>query len=310
MSERNTMLDDLGFKPEDRVAIFHADDVGMCHGANHAFAELSRLGTITCGAAMVPCPWFLEAVDMVGQNPDLDLGVHLTLTSEWKTYRWGPISTRSKSSGLIDDQGYFWHRVPMLAEHMVPEAAEVEMRSQIDRALSLGLDITHLDTHMGVAFLPQLFEIYLKLGREYHLPVLLPREISDYMSVLDLGNPPIELYEDAIKQMTKMGRPVVDYFRMTPGVPSEQSSMAYRDLIESLPKGMTFIALHPTYPGEIEKIVPLKAHYRTDEYRLFKDDQFQQYIKNQGIFSLGFRPLREWLRKQEAGLPENGKAAL
>lgn len=294
----NNTLVNLGFQPGDRVAILHADDVGMCHGANAAFANLSQLGTITCGAVMVPCPWFLEVVDMAEQSPDLDIGVHLTLTSEWKTYRWKPISTTSKSSGLIDDQGYFWHRVHMLNKHVVPEAAEAEMRAQIDKALDLGLDITHLDTHMGVAFLPQLFEIYLQLGQEYRLPILLPQVISDYLSVLDLGEPPVEVYGNAAKRLETAGWPLVDNFRMTPGVPSEKSHAAYHSLIKSLPQGLTFVALHPTCPGEIETIVPPKAHFRTDEYRLLRDVEFQEFIRKEGIFLLGFRTLRDLLRRQ------------
>src|SRR5512138_455136 len=149
-------LSDLGFGNDSRVAIFHADDVGMCHGANAAFAELSRLGTITCGAVMVPCPWFLEAAELAARNSQLDLGVHLTLTSEWASYRWAPISTVSRRSGLIDGSGYFWRRLPMLGPKVVPEAAEAEMRAQIERALAAGIDVTHLDTHMGAALLPAL----------------------------------------------------------------------------------------------------------------------------------------------------------
>src|SRR3982751_3877604 len=90
-----------------RLMAIHVDDVGMCHGANRAFIELSRSGGVTCGSVMVPCPWFREIADAAREDPLLDLGVHLTLTSEWPQYRWGPISTRSRESGLIDDQGYF-----------------------------------------------------------------------------------------------------------------------------------------------------------------------------------------------------------
>lgn len=299
----NDTLANLGFQVGDRVAIIHADDVGMCHGANSAFSELSRLGAITCGAVMVPCPWFLEIVDMAGRNPDLDIGVHLTLTSEWNTYRWGPISTVSKSSGLVDEQGYFWHRTPMLADYVVPEAAEAEMRAQIDKAIDFGLDITHLDTHMGVAFLPQLFDIYLRLGHEYRLPVLLPKEIFDYTSVLDLGELPVEIYRDTAKRLETDGWPMVDHFRMTPGVPSEESDAAYHTLIKSLPKGVTFVALHPTCPGEIEMIVPPKAHFRTDEYRILRNEAFQVFIRNEGVHLLGFRTIRDLLRRKVFGTP-------
>ena len=91
--------------------VLHQDDVVMCHGANVAFSELSALGSITSGSVMVPCPWFREAAEMAAANKSLDLGVHLTLTAEKEFYRWRPLTSAGKSSGLIDDDGYMWRDV-------------------------------------------------------------------------------------------------------------------------------------------------------------------------------------------------------
>jgi predicted glycoside hydrolase/deacetylase ChbG (UPF0249 family) len=291
-------LEALGFESNSRVAIFHADDVGMCHGANLAFEELSRGGSITCGAVMVPCPWFTEVVAMATANPDVDLGVHLTLTSEWQNYRWAPISTTRRSSGLIDHDGYFWHRLPMLAEHVVAEAAEAEMRAQIERALTAGIDITHLDTHMGVALLPQLVDIYIRLGREYRLPVLLPKHLNEYTSVLEFNNISLDEVTAGLARLDADGWPLVDHFRMTPGVPSRESGRAYRELVANLPEGLTLLAVHPNTSGDIDAIVPAKAHFRTDEYRLFRQSKFNEFIASQNVKSLGFRPIRELLRRK------------
>jgi chitin disaccharide deacetylase len=290
---------ELGFDPDARVAIFHADDVGMCHGANAAFAELSRLGTITCGAVMVPCPWFPEAAELAARNPQLDLGVHLTLTSEWAAYRWAPITTTNKNSGLIDESGYFWRRLPMLAPKVVPEAAEAEMRAQIERALSAGIDATHLDAHMGAALLPQLLGIYLRLGREYRLPVLFPRNLRDYTSVLDFDGVSLEGYFELLGKLESEGWPLVDHFRMSPWAPKEDTDRVYREMAAGLPAGLTMIALHPTRGGEIEAISPAKAHCRIEEYRLLKDLDFKKFLADQGIRPIGFRPLRDLMRKQK-----------
>ena len=293
----NNLLSELGFDPDSRVAIFHADDVGMCHGSNAAFEELSRLGAITSAAVMVPCPWFLEAADLAARNPQFDLGVHLTLTSEWATYRWAPISTVSRSSGLIDETGYFWRRLPLLASKVVPEAAEVEMRTQIERAFAAGIDVTHLDTHMGAGLLPSLLEIYLRLGRKYRLPVLFPRNLRDYTSVLDFEGISLEDHFEALKKLEEEDRLLVDHFRMSPWVPKEDTDRVYRELIAGLPPGLTMIALHPTQSGEIESIVPAKAHFRTEEYRLLKDPDFQKFVSAQEICITGFRPIRDLLRR-------------
>lgn len=294
--QSHSVLEKMGYKSGERVAIFHADDVGMCHGANVAFEELSKSGIITSGAVMVPCPWFSEVALMASAEPGLDLGVHLTLTSEWQSYRWAPISTTRRSSGLIDANGYFWHRLPMLAEHVVPEAAETEMRAQIERALSAGIDITHLDTHMGAAILPQLIDIYIRLAREYRLPVLLPRHLVDYTSVLEFEGISLKEVTESLTRLEADGWASVDHFRMTPGVPSSESDKAYHDLIANLPAGLTLVAVHPNISGDIEYIVPAKAHFRTDEYRLFRDEKFKKFIAAQNIKSLGFRPIRELLR--------------
>ena len=282
-------LKTLGFDAGSRVAIFHADDVGMCHGANVAFEELSRLGTIHCGSVMVPCPWFTEIAELAAANPSLDLGVHLTLTSEWATYRWAPISTTSRHSGLIDEYGYFWRRLPMLYTHVIPDAAEEEMRAQIDRALASGINVTHLDTHMGAAILPQLIDIYLRLGRDYKLPVLLPKHLKGYTSVLDFESIPLVGYEAMIARLEKKGMFLVDHFKMT------------LNKVDALPVGLTMIALHPNKSGDIEMIVPAKAHLRTKEYRLLKDSRFPLFVKQLGIQTIGFKPFRDLLRQKTEG---------
>jgi len=299
------VLTGLGFRSGSRVAIFHADDVGMCHGANAAFQELSRLGSISCGAVMVPCPWFAEVAEMAAAERSLDLGVHLTLTSEWTSYRWGPISTTSRSSGLFDEGGYFWRRLPMLASHVVPEAAELEMRAQIEKALASGIDVTHLDTHMGAALLPQLIGIYVRLGREYKLPILLPKQILEYTSVLDFAGISLDGYLETLAGLEADGWPLVDHFRMTPGVPSAESDRTYRDLVAGLPPGLTMVALHPNTSGDIEAIVPAKAHFRTDEYRLLTDQEFRRFMSRQGIETIGFRALRDLLRRRLGELQFN-----
>ncbi len=294
----NPILELLGFDSQSRVAIFHADDIGMCYGTIVAFHKLSQLGTITCGSVMVPCPWFAEVVEMAKKNPGLDLGVHLTLTSEWTTFRWAPISTISRSSGLIDETGYFWRRLPMLAANVVVEAAEAEMRAQIDRAMAAGIDVTHLDTHMGAAMLPQLIEVYLRLGREYRLPVLLPRHLAEYTSVLDFKGIPSTGYDRIVANQEAVGMPIIDHFRMTPWVPTVETVKAYRNLVAELPLGLTFVAFHPTESGEIEAIVPAKAHFRTDEYRLLSHPGFRQFVAEQRVGTIGFRSIRDLYRQR------------
>ena len=283
------------------TVIVHVDDVGMCHGANVAYLDLMRRGAVTCGSVMVPCPWFRELAAMAAENPGLDIGVHLTLTSEWPQYRWGPISTASVTSGLIDDQGCFWRNLALLAPRLVPEAAETEFRAQIDRALAAGIDVTHLDTHMGAALLPALVPIYVRLGLEYRLPVLFPRRLEEYFHVLKFADADPTVYRAALVRLEQDGMPLVDDFRMTPGVATEDSDRAYQALASTLPEGTVFLALHPNQSGDIETIVPPRAHFRTDEYRLLSTGRFAGWLAERGAATSGYRELRDrWRSKLTA----------
>lgn len=294
-------LNRLGLDPGRRAAILHADDIGMCHGANTAFVSLSRQGMLTCGSVMVPCPWFPEIARIAAEDPALDLGVHLTLTSEWSGYRWAPLTRASRASGLVDEEEYFPRTVAALAERVHPEAAEAEMRAQIDRALAFGIDVTHIDTHMGAALAPPLIDAYCRIGREYRLPVLLPRTSRYYLDVLKLdtlSGP--SCWTEAADRLEADGMPLVDDFRMTPGVPTAESETAYRALVETLPAGLTFVALHPNAPGDIEIIVPPRAHFRTDEYRLLGQGRIRSWLEAEDIQPIGMRPLRDQIERCEA----------
>lgn len=281
-----------------RVVIPHADDVGMCHGANTAFMELAGRGFVTTGSVMVPCPWFLEIADWASGRDDVDLGIHLTLTSEWQHYRWGPISTRAKSSGLLDADGCLPRRVPELRAKLEPKAAENEMRAQIERAIEAGIRPTHLDTHMGAALVPELLDITLALARDYRLPLLLPRDIESYLRVLDIGPVDPAAYAERHAELEAEGAAFIDRFIMTPWVASEAAPATYRRMIETLEPGVTFFSLHPNAPGDIEVIKPELAHCRIDEYRLGQDADFIRHIQASGITCSGFNPFLDQLRRQ------------
>ena len=149
MKPMNPALRALGFSPNDRVVVVHADDIGMCHATLPAIDELMTFGLVTSASAMVPCPWFLEVAARRQRNPQFDLGVHLTLTSEWDRDRWEPISTRDVATGLLDDQGCFHRTTLAVRRHAQREAAGAEMCCQIELAERSGLSPSHLDTHLS-----------------------------------------------------------------------------------------------------------------------------------------------------------------
>src|SRR6266542_2288570 len=160
-AQSKTVAERLGYPADSKLLIVHADDLAVAHSVNSAsFDELEK-NAVTSASILVPCPWLTEVADYAKAHPDADLGLHLTLTSEWKTYRWGPVESSDKVSSLLDPAGKFWSETASVATNAKPQELEREIRAQVDRAMALGIHPTHLDSHMGALFAtPELFAAY------------------------------------------------------------------------------------------------------------------------------------------------------
>mgnify|MGYP000464575565 FL=1 len=139
----------LGFSKDDKILIIHADDIGMSHSVNRAALDLFKFGLVKSGSIMTPCPWIKEVRTLLDSIPNVDLGIHNTLTSEWKYYKWSPLS---QSPGLRDPLGYFWPTLGEAVRHASSQEVMHELEAQINFAQNLGIKPTHLDSHMGVHF--------------------------------------------------------------------------------------------------------------------------------------------------------------
>jgi len=272
----------------NRAVIPHIDDLGASLGANRAFLELVGQGAVTCGSVMVPGAWFRHLA-AAAAGRDLDIGVHLTLTSEWRTCRWAPISTTSRTSGLIDTDGYFWPDIASLGRHVVPEAAEAEMRAQIERAIAAGLQPTHVDAHMAAAMLPGLLEIQLRLAEEFALFPVLPRSID--------WAPDPALYRATLAALDAQGAPIIDHCRGTLPVAPAALAGRWRRLIADLPPGTTHLALHATAPGDFAAMAPDHAVWRTAEYRMLRRGLLPDLCRDHGV---ALDATRSWQRRSRA----------
>jgi predicted glycoside hydrolase/deacetylase ChbG (UPF0249 family) len=279
------------------LLIPHVDDLGVNHGANRAFGELYGLGFVTCGSVMVPCGWFPETVDLARERPELDVGVHLTLTSESKACRWRPISTTSRRSGLIDGDGYMWPNVPALRHHAERSAVETELRAQIEAALGAGLDVTHLDAHMGGAAAPEFADLYVELGRHYQLPVLICRNSPSYDSVLGMGPIDRSFYNRLIADLDGEGVPLIDHFAMGLAMRQHTCEQAYRHMVTRAAPGTTYLSLHCSTPGDVEDMHPNDARWRVAEYRLFQKPEFLEWVASQEVELGGLREIRDRYRE-------------
>jgi chitin disaccharide deacetylase len=283
-----TLIERALGRPFSRAVVPHVDDLGASHGANSAFLDLAARGLVTCGSVMVPGPWFREIADAASADPSLDIGVHLTLTSEWKACRWAPISTTRAASGLIDPDGYFWRDVESLRRHMVPEAAEAELRAQIERAITAGIHPTHIDAHMAAAMLPELLDLHVRLGREYGLVPVLPRSIE--------WAPDPTAYSTAVAGLDREGAPVFDHCQGTLAVDRTSLADRWRALIEDLPPGVTHLALHCTAPGNFESMAPAHAAWRIAEYDLFSSGLIRDLCAAADVPVLGMRAVQRLWR--------------
>ena len=280
--------------------VIHADDVGFCHGANTAFLELSRLGSITAGSVMAPCPWFTEiaelaAADAAADEPTLDVGVHLTLTSEHRHYRWGPISQPSAAAGLTDPTGNLWPTVAQVREHADPDAVEAEWRAQLDRALAVGIDVTHLDAHMGAALAPEWCDRYVALGVEYRLPALITSTFDAYGPNNHLTGTTDETFASFVDAARSAGMPVFDRVLETDFARPRGEPVDYTSVLTTTDDDLVYCAFHPCAPGgaEVEVIEPDAHHVRTDEHALFHTEAWARWLDEQPFELVGMRELRD-----------------
>lgn len=155
---------------KDIRVIVRGDDLGFCHSANLAFEKLHKEGILTSAELMVPPPWFKEATEIIRKIPGLDIGIHLTLTNEWKSYPWGPVLPFPETSSLVNDEGHFHSTVSSFLEaDPNPEEIREELEAQIELALEKDLNVSHLSYHMEAAIsTPELKDIVREIAQKYN----------------------------------------------------------------------------------------------------------------------------------------------
>lgn len=295
----NPFLRRLGFSPKDRVVIPHADDLGMCHAANRAFRRIAEQGVVKTGAIMVPCPEFAEIADLARQFPqEVDLGVHITLTCEWDVNRWGPISTQDPASGLLDGEGCMWRDNASLHSHMDRAAAGREMRAQVEQALAGGIDVTHIDTHMGSVLHPGLAPAYLALGQEFRVPALILRFSAAALARMGIPPEAATDLQSAVEALERGGAmPVVDHMADLYARPKGDRLGEYEARLRGLPPGLTHLVYHPALPGEEIQSIADDWPIRVGDYEAFSSPGLRKAIERTGVQVLEYRALRDEMRR-------------
>ncbi|HSN49116.1 MAG TPA: ChbG/HpnK family deacetylase, partial [Flavobacterium sp.] len=182
--EKITNAEKLGFPKGKKILLLHCDDAGMCEEANIAVQSYILKGDVLSAAVMMPCPNAEEMVEWAKKHPTSDIGVHLTLTSEWKKYRWTTLTDPKKVPGLIDPEGKMWPEVMDVVTHASAKEVETEIHAQIDKMIKMGYKPSHIDTHMGTLYgSAEYAKVFFETAVKYNIPAnaidLSNKEVAD-----------------------------------------------------------------------------------------------------------------------------------
>jgi chitin disaccharide deacetylase len=299
-AEEPTYAERLGWPKGARVVFFHSDDLGMHHDANTGTIEAIEKGLVTSASAMMPCGWIPMWNRWLSENPGFDNGIHLTLTSEWTLYRWGPVAGRDQVPSLVDKDGYLWKGVPQVALNAKADDVEKEIRAQIQLARSMGMLITHLDSHMGTLFArPDFLERYVKVGVEEQIPIMIMGGHMTHLRTEQRSG----AYEERALQMRAVaqrvweaGLPVLDDLQtdLTSFSRSfEEKKAELMRRLKNLHPGVTMVIVHCARPSDVFRAITGSAPNRLSDTEVMLDGDIRQLIEKEGIILTTWRELKE-----------------
>lgn len=256
-----------------KFLIINADDFGLSSNTNRGVIETFLQGILTSATVMMPTPYVDEVAEFQKKYPQADIGVHLTLTSEWKNYRWGPLSSKEKVPSLLESgTPYLWPDAISVIKYVNPEEAKIEISAQIELAKKLGILITHLDCHMGWGYLSD--------------------ELSDvvFPHLIENRFPYREVSPKRVRKLKREGIKVIDNLIMTvQGSTFEELKKSFISHLKKLPLGISEVFFHPAYP---DKDIVGGWEKRDWERKLLLDEEVKQVIKDEDIILIGYRPLQ------------------
>lgn len=305
---QETYAEKLGYPKGKKIIIFHIDDAGMSYEANQGTILAMEKGVANSTSVMMPCGWVPAYMKYVQQHPTTDAGVHLTLTSEWKGYRWFPISGREKVPGLLDKEGAMWSNVGDVVKHATPDEVEIEIRAQIARFRAFGVEPSHIDSHMGTLFGSAAFtERYIKVGIQEKIPVMLPGGHATLIAK-ERNSPAQEIqqFQQIGKMLWNAGLPVLDDlfadtygWKLSPETPNTEDNLRkmktekYIELLKEAKPGITMVIMHCAAPSENFKEITDSWPTRYGDLYAMQDPVLKKFIEKEGIILTTWREMRE-----------------
>lgn len=275
------LVEALGYPPDSCLLIVTAHDLGSCHAANVGVYQSIRQGFATSASLMVPAPWARAAAS---EYQGEDVGVQLTLNAEFDTYRWGPIT---HAPSLVDGDGGFPHTPIDLWEHADLDELRRECKTQIERAIVWGFDVSHLDSHLGALHLrPEFFDVYLDLAVEFDLPIRLPGHEYQHIA----GFPMRDLARE-------QGILFPDFLKVVPGH-GVGSRNAINHVLNDIQPGVTEVYLHPALDTpELRSLTPDWEERVDDLDFAINDETFKRCLEEGQVTLISYRDLRSIQRK-------------
>lgn len=330
ISQEQTYAEKLGYPKGSKVVIFHVDDAGMSYESNEGVKTSIEDGIASSCSIMMPCPWAADMAKYAIEHPEMDAGLHLVLTSEWKAYRWGPVAGKVQVPSLVDKEGSLYATVEEVVQNATADDVEKEIRAQIDRALTLGLKPTHMDSHMGTLFASDEFlERYIKLGIEYKIPVMFPggnnkmltesmnlpvvRQLKadgKYKEGMELPKLKILEKTPSVGQMIwKAGLPVLDDLHSISGSWEPEQEVTDKEwgkykaeqcmkILDEMEPGLAMIIVHSSEKTDTFQHISGSGGSRYADMLAMTDPELKEFIEKEGIILTTWRELMQ--RRQQA----------
>ena len=283
-TQYKNLAEKLGYLSTDKLLILHADDLGLSKSVNLASFKALKEGLVNSGSVMMPCDFISDVGEFAINNPEIDLGLHLTVTSEWRDYKWDGVANSSFISSMIDKKGNLFENKKKFTLNASTKDLKKELQAQIDLAKSIGIKPTHIDSHEGALFFDQnIFRTYLEIGEENQLPVFVPRDVAVHF---DKNFPKPE--NVVIVENFHMALPSLEY---------KDWSTYYIDIIDNLKPGLSEIIVHLGYDDmEMQQITIDHPNYgsrwRNLDMDVVSSKNFRQALKDNNIKLVTWREIQ------------------
>ncbi|MEP6989282.1 MAG: polysaccharide deacetylase family protein [bacterium] len=281
-AQPQSVAERLGYPAGAKLLILHADDLGVAHSENVASFDALDRGAVSSASIMMPTPWVTEVAAYARAHPNADLGLHLTLTSEWETFRWGSVASKDQVPSLLDGDGTFPRETETVVKRSKLGEVERELRAQVDRALALGIRPTHLDSHMGALFsTPELTDVYVRVAHDYHLPFLGTRTLARPVATSVSSR---EILPDTV-------------LIAGADVPRDKWKEFYLDAIAHLKPGLTELIVHLGHDdAELQAVTvghePYGSAWRQRDYDVVTSAEFKRALEEHHVVLVTWRELQ------------------